>query len=71
MKEYFGLGYMQAPNTIYEEIYQVNPGELIKISKEGIIVKEVLCDFSASLNSSSELENNKAIEFDALFGKSL
>ncbi len=30
MKEYFGLGYMQAPNTIFENIYQVKPGEIIK-----------------------------------------
>jgi asparagine synthase (glutamine-hydrolysing) len=29
VKEYFGLGYMQAPNTVYEHIFQVNPGEFI------------------------------------------
>jgi len=30
MKEYFGLGYMQAPNTVFEDIFQVKPGEIIK-----------------------------------------
>ncbi|TWO34370.1 asparagine synthase (glutamine-hydrolyzing) [Seonamhaeicola sediminis] len=31
IKEYFGFGYMQAPNTIYNNIYQVRPGECLKI----------------------------------------
>jgi asparagine synthase (glutamine-hydrolysing) len=30
MKEYFGLGYMQSPNTVFENIYQVNPGEIVQ-----------------------------------------
>lgn len=29
MKEYFGLGYMHAPNTVFENIYQVEPGQII------------------------------------------
>lgn len=37
MKEYFGFGYMQAPNTIFDNIYQVNPGEYLKISKDSSI----------------------------------
>lgn len=44
MKEYFGLGYMQSPNTIYEGIFQVNPGEIIKISNTGAMVKNVFTD---------------------------
>lgn len=32
IKEYFGFGYMQAPNTIYESIFQVNPGTYITIN---------------------------------------
>ena len=39
VKEYFGLGYMQAPNTIYEHIFQVSPGELVSITKTGVITK--------------------------------
>lgn len=35
VKEYFGFGYMQAPNTIYEEIYQVNPGTLVIYNNKG------------------------------------
>ena len=30
MKEYFGLGYMHSPNTVFENIYQVNPGEIVQ-----------------------------------------
>ena len=37
MKEYFGFGYMQTPNTIFEHIFQVNPGTYLKISSEGAI----------------------------------
>ncbi|MGY0392950.1 asparagine synthase (glutamine-hydrolyzing) [Bizionia sp. KMM 8389] len=29
MKSFFGLGYMHAPDTVFEDIYQVKPGELI------------------------------------------
>lgn len=35
VKEYFAFGYMQAPNTIYKSIYQVNPGECIVINSKG------------------------------------
>ena len=29
MKEFFGLGYMHAPNTVFETIFQVEPGQLV------------------------------------------
>jgi asparagine synthase (glutamine-hydrolysing) len=45
VKEYFGLGYMQAPNTIYEQIFQVEPGELLKVSLDGSIKKQQLKTF--------------------------
>ncbi len=32
MKEYFGLGYMQAPNTVFDTIFQVEPGQIISFS---------------------------------------
>ena len=43
--EYFAFGYMAAPNTIYENIFQANPGELIKISSDGSVSKECLIHF--------------------------
>ncbi|WP_040251224.1 asparagine synthase (glutamine-hydrolyzing) [Psychroserpens mesophilus] len=45
VKEYFGFGYMQAPNTIYHDIYQVNPGELIQIDTFGNLTKTQLVSF--------------------------
>lgn len=45
MKEYFGLGYMQSPNTIYKHIFQLNPGELLKISRQGEIKRTTLFKF--------------------------
>lgn len=35
VKEYFGFGYMQAPNTVYNEIYQVTPGTILKFNERG------------------------------------
>ncbi len=70
LKEYFGLGYMQAPNTIFEKIYQVNPGELIKISANGEIFKEVLWSFNPLMGSyKSNSKENCVNEFDKMFGE--
>jgi asparagine synthase (glutamine-hydrolysing) len=47
LKEYFALGYMQAPNTVYQNIKQVSPGEVViydlqtkEISKTGFVTFE-------------------------------
>ena len=62
VKEYFGFGYMQAPNTIYHTIYQVNPGELIQIDNFGNLTKTQLQSFKknnidASAHSKNSLED--------------
>jgi len=49
VKEYFGFGYMQSPNTIYKNIFQVHPGELLKISEEGKIERTSICAFDKTL----------------------
>ncbi|WP_055445292.1 asparagine synthase (glutamine-hydrolyzing) [Lacinutrix himadriensis] len=46
VKEYFGFGYMQAPNTIYESVFQVNPGELLQINREGNVSKKTIVSFN-------------------------
>ena len=53
-KEYFGFGYMQAPNTIYKNIYQVNPGELLKISLKGELSRNVFKTFNKENDLSPE-----------------
>jgi asparagine synthase (glutamine-hydrolysing) len=42
MKSFFCLGYMQAPDTVFEDVYQVEPGELVvwDYSLKKIIKKE-------------------------------
>ena len=37
VKEYFAFGYMQAPNTIFKNMFQVNPGEYLRFNFEGDI----------------------------------
>lgn len=55
-KEYFGLGYMQAPNTIYKDIFQVNPGELIKIDAQGVFTRSSLISFLK--NPTTKIQSN-------------
>jgi len=60
VKEYFGFGYMQAPNTIYKSIFQVNPGELLHIDRQGVISKKTVVSFKktqASEKSNTELSD--------------
>lgn len=45
IKEYFGYGYMQAPNTIYKSIFQINPGELLHIDRHGQMEKKSITTF--------------------------
>lgn len=46
MKEYFGFGYMQAPNTVYKNIFQVQPGELVVCNENGVLTKKQLVEFN-------------------------
>lgn len=57
VKEYFAIGYMQAPNTIYNDIYQVNPGEYIKISQDAKVKKQQLVSFSNIYCASQKITN--------------
>jgi asparagine synthase (glutamine-hydrolysing) len=69
MKEYFALGYMHAPNTIYEGIFQVEPGQLLVWDLLGkkICKREY---FYTWLDDPILPENNHELvkEFNDLFG---
>jgi len=54
VKEYFGFGYMQAPNTVYHDIFQVNPGELLVFSEYGMRTKKELTVFSKEVKNALE-----------------
>lgn len=45
VKDYFGFGYMQAPNTLYKDIYQVEPGTCVHVGKSGTIGQFSFCQF--------------------------
>ena len=62
VKEYFGFGFMQAPNTIYNSIFQVKPGEIIKVNCKGHIEKRDLKVFDKlqqenTINNASTLNH--------------
>lgn len=58
VKEYFGVGFMNAPNTIYNDLYQVLPGEVVEISKLGKITKNRYCVFSEIPDESCYYEDD-------------
>lgn len=61
VKDYFGFGYMQAPNTIYDSVFQVCPGEFIKIDREGDLEREFLIKFSNEPRSQSNKESLETV----------
>ena len=61
VKEYFGFGYMQAPNTIYESIFQVNPGELVQIDIHGHVKRTELTSF-AKTQKTQESKTTKSLK---------
>ena len=54
VSEYFMFGYMQAPNTVYKNIYQVNPGECLVIKNNCIFKKISICKFSKDFRHSKK-----------------
>jgi asparagine synthase (glutamine-hydrolysing) len=62
VSEYFAFGYMQAPNTIYKNIFQVNPGECIVFNKNKSKEQIDILKFSKTFNSSSKFDNTKLLK---------
>ncbi|MBJ6367904.1 asparagine synthase (glutamine-hydrolyzing) [Snuella sedimenti] len=72
VKEYFGFGYMPAPNTIYRDIFQVNPGTYLKISDTGAISSFVFKAFSKDgMSRFSDAKDETADVMDAVIGDSV
>ena len=59
MKEYFGFGFMNAPNTIYQNIFQVEPGELLQFSEHGNLIKKLHLKFSKDTSKIIEKKSEK------------
>ena len=63
VKDYFGFGYMPAPNTIYKSIRQVQPGELIEFNRDGETEQHFITYFFKTQNTgksnvTTSLEND-------------
>lgn len=70
VKEYFAIGYMQAPNTIYKNIFQLLPGELISITRKGVVSKKQLTNFGIDQKAKKETQSLYSIIKSAV-GKQL
>lgn len=70
MKEYFGLGYMQAPNTVFENIFQLKPGELITWSylEKKIISKKEYFNWQTK-PILRETDKNTTKQFEKIFSE--
>jgi asparagine synthase (glutamine-hydrolysing) len=62
MKEYFGLGYMQAPNTVFENIFQVEPGQIIIFDYETNKIIEKHNYFNWQTTPIHDETNNENVE---------
>ena len=52
LKKFYAYSFVPAPDTIYENIYQVNPGEIIKIESFSLkIIKKKFLDLNMVLNT--------------------
>jgi asparagine synthase (glutamine-hydrolysing) len=68
MKEYFGLGYMQAPNTVFENIFQVQPSQIITWSfkQNAIISKTEFFSWNCT-NKINETSLEAVEKFETIF----
>jgi len=70
MKEYFGLGYMQAPNTVFENIFQVEPSQIITwdFDKCAVISKSKYYEWKVT-NGIKETNDEAVEKFQTIFSK--
>lgn len=69
VKEYFGLGYMPSPHTVFKNIYQVNPGEYVIYNpEEGKVSKKIFYNWNLS-ETHGESDNQTKSDFTEMFGK--
>ena len=76
IKEFFAFGYMQAPNTVFKHIYQVLPGEYIRVN-ERELVKKRITEFSREFisqkvkNIDLQAKLNEAVQLQLQSDRSL
>nr|WP_321233420.1 asparagine synthase (glutamine-hydrolyzing) [uncultured Psychroserpens sp.] len=68
VKEYFGFGYMQAPNTVYQSVFQVNPGALVVFQKNGKLNKKQVISFSKIMTNQKKEDNKTVSQYNKILG---
>lgn len=53
IKEYFGFGFMHPPNTVYRNIYQVEPGQLLQFSETGKLKSKHVTRFTKEIRDNA------------------
>ncbi len=72
MKEYFALGYMPAPNTVFENIFQLEPGEMITYSlAERIVISRKKYYSWKKEGKYLETANQTIKQFDIIFRETI
>ncbi len=72
MKEFFGLGYMSAPNTVFENIFQVEPGQFLvwDFGSKTIVERKKYYEWTIQ-PSIKETETNTINQFSEFFEKTI
>ncbi len=70
MKEYFGLGYMHAPNTVFENIFQIEVGQIVSWDYQNlkIVSKTKYFDWKIA-DQLKETSSETVSKFDEIFSK--
>lgn len=71
MKEYFGLGYMHAPNTVFENIYQVEAGHILSYDFSSKIVEKTKYYFWKTENKFDETDDETVKMFSKIFNQTI
>jgi asparagine synthase (glutamine-hydrolysing) len=71
LRDYFELGYMQAPNTVFDKIFQVKPGYAVVVDSDLNCTDIEICTFSPNVKSFEYKETTRATtdEFSRLFSE--
>lgn len=71
MKEFFGLGYMHAPNTVFENIFQVEAGHLLSYDFDTKILKNIKYYSWETENKHDETADETVTLFSKLFNQTI
>ncbi len=68
IRDYLELGYMQDPSTVYEQIHQLKPGEMLTVNEQLLITKKVFAGYPSIVQGKlqNETDANTVSSFNEL-----